>query len=466
MLFNSYVFMLLFLPAMLACWWGLRRHNSLRLTLLVAASYLFYGWKDWEFTFLLLASTLIDFVVGQRLHGESRLAYRRGWLAVSLFTNLGMLGYFKYRGLFAEAVNGLLLALRTGSAIDVPEVYLPIGISFYTFQTLSYTLDIYRGQVKPTKSLLHFAAYVCMFPQLIAGPIVRYRDIETQLDNLIPTVPWESMSRGIWFFVIGMAQKLLVADVVATGINPLLVEPQSLQFISGWYTLLGYSLQLYFDFAGYSNMAIGLGLMLGFQFPQNFDSPYKAHNIQDFWRRWHQTLSSFLRDYLYIPLGGNRRGHWISIRNLIVVMVLGGLWHGADWTFLLWGTFHGLLLMGHATLKQLRMPPLPQVASVAITFFCVVMGWMIFRSDSLAMLNCWCLAICGRNGIEQSLGHAGVSPASLAIILAGMIACWALPNAWQIEKRINIASAVILAVLMTLCILRFDAESPFLYFQF
>lgn len=466
MLFNSYIFIFIFLPIILAAWWALARWPQVRLTLLVVASYIFYGWWHWEFTLLLLASTLIDYWVGIKIFQATSKRAKGFYLSISLVSNLGMLGYFKYCGFFATAMNGLLDALRLGTHVPVLEIILPVGISFYTFQTLTYSIDLYRGEVRPAKSLMHFAAYVSMFPQLVAGPIVRYSDVEAQMQELTQTPDWDRVRDGVWFLVVGMCQKILVADTVAKFITPLLAEPEHLQFVSGWAALLGYSVQLYFDFAGYSNMAIGLGLFLGFSFPQNFDSPYKANTIQNFWRRWHMTLSSFLRDYLYFPLGGSRGGVWMACRNLLIVMILGGLWHGAGWTFLLWGLVHGVLLVAHLIARKLIRVNVPNALAVATTFLCVLIGWLLFRSTDLTMANHWFASILGLRGFEADAGLSILATLGMAVTLAALVFCWAAPNAWTYRPKFNFATAVLLAVLMAVCILRFDSESPFLYFQF
>jgi alginate O-acetyltransferase complex protein AlgI len=465
-LFNSYIFVLVFLPLILSAWWWFAKWPTLRLTLLVASSYVFYGWWQWEFTFLLMFSTLVDYYVGMGIYHAQTQRSKRGLLCISLICNLGLLGYFKYCGFFAQSINGLLDALRFGTPINVPEIILPVGISFYTFQTLTYTIDLYRGDIKPAKSLMHFAAYVSMFPQLVAGPIVRYSDVETQMQDLSKTPDWNAIARGIWFFVIGMGQKIIIADTAAKAVGPLLSQPESLQLISGWTALVAYSVQLYFDFAGYSNMAIGLGLFLGFSFPQNFDSPYQATSIQNFWRRWHMSLSSCLRDYLYFPLGGSRFGKLISYRNLMIVMLLGGFWHGAGWTFILWGLLHGCLLVGNGLYRDWVRVPVPKYLAVAITFTLVMMGWLLFRSTDLPMAAAWFSAILGCNGLEQDYGYAILFSTSALISFAALVFCWVAPNTWHYQPKLSIRTAALLSLLFVICVLRFDAESPFLYFQF
>lgn len=466
MLFNSYVFILLFLPLVLAAWWLLAPWSQVRLGFLVASSYVFYGWWHWEFTLLLLASTLVDYYVGIGIDRSRTKSTKRWLLGLSLVSNLGMLAYFKYCGFFAESMNQLLDALRFGTMMNVPDIILPVGISFYTFQTLTYSIDLYRGDVKPARSFLHFAAYVSMFPQLIAGPIVRYSDVENQMQELGKWPDWNQQCQGLWFFVVGMSQKILIADSVARVATPLLATPETLQFITGWAALLAYTMQLYFDFAGYSNMAIGLGMMLGFSFPQNFDSPYQATSIQNFWRRWHMTLSSFLRDYLYIPLGGNRFGKFISYRNLIVVMFLGGFWHGAGWTFILWGLLHGCLLVLNGLYRDHIGIAVPKPIAIAFTFLCVMLGWVLFRSTDVNMAMIWYRAILGWNGIERDLSVDTLATLGFATTVLASLFCWFAPNTWNYRPKLSLGTAIVLSLVFVFCVMRFDAESPFLYFQF
>ena len=324
MLFNSFVFLFLFLPLVLAVWWLPVLSVRVRLCVLVIASYLFYGWWDYRFVSLLVVSTLVDYYVGKRLYDAQSPWRRTAWLTVSVAVNLAVLGFFKYAGFFARAANALV-GMSEGGPVPVLDFILPVGISFYTFQTMSYSIDIYRNESRPATSLLHFAAYVSMFPQLVAGPIVRYSHIEDQLREIATRIDWSMMARGLFFLGIGLGQKILLADPIAAQIDPLLADYHSLEFWGAWYTMLGYTCQLYFDFSGYSTMAVGLGLMLGFLFPQNFNSPYKAANISDFWRRWHITLSEWLRDYLFIPLGGSRNGRLLTSPEPVSGDVAGGI---------------------------------------------------------------------------------------------------------------------------------------------
>ena len=466
MLFNSYVFVFAFLPIMLLAWWHRALSTGQRLAILTVASYIFYGWWDYRFVSLLMVSTVIDFHAGKRLHNSQAQTTRTAWLCVSLVANVGLLGFFKYGGFFADSMNAVTQWLRLGGALPVPDVILPIGISFYTFQSMSYSIDIYRGDARPTKSIWHFAAYVSLFPQLIAGPIVRYRNLDDQLRSIDTEINWDKFASGIVFFVGGMMQKVLLADTIAGKINPLLQDYTELQLFGSWFAMLGYTCQLYFDFCGYSNMAVGLGRMLGFEFPQNFDSPYKSANIAEFWRRWHMTLSFWLRDYLFIPLGGSRLNRWFTLRNLVIVMFLGGLWHGAGWTFVMWGLYHGGLLAIHSLVRRRGSPSAPRPLRVALTFICVVVGWVIFRSSDMNMCVYLLQSMAGLHGSESNILSAcgGTVAAGVLLVLLGIVFC--APNIWQIKWRSNLPLAFALSLAFVVCVLRFDGESPFLYFQF
>lgn len=467
MLFNSYIFIFIFLPLVLFTWWHHALSVPLRLGMLTLASYVFYGWWDCRFVGLLMFSTMIDFYVGGRLYAATERPTRARWLIASLVSNIGLLAVFKYSGFFATSMNAVADWLRLGGAMPVPEVILPVGISFYTFQSMSYSIDVFRGKAKPAESIWHFAAYVSLFPQLIAGPIVRYSELDNQLRRIDSWIDWGRFSQGVMFFVVGMVQKVLLADTIAGRINPLFQDYSELQFFGAWFAMLGYTCQLYFDFCGYSNMAVGLGRMLGFEFPQNFDSPYKSSNISEFWRRWHMTLSFWLRDYLFIPLGGNRRGQLYTLRNLVIVMFLGGLWHGAGWTFVIWGLFHGSLLVAHFVVRRWSNSlNMPRAVRVAITFLFVVVGWTIFRSTDMSMCGDLLASMIGLHGWEADL-LARVGGASSLAVLAGLLAIiFFAPNIWQIRMRANLPFACALSLAFVACVLRFDSESPFLYFQF
>lgn len=466
MLFNSHVFLLAFLPIMLVGWWNLRR-DGFRLLFLTLMSYAFYGWWDWRFIPLMIASTTVDYLAGARIHAASDQAHddpssRRRWLVGSLTFNMAILGFFKYYGFFATSANAVATAMGVPAWIPVLNIVLPIGISFYTFNSMSYTIDIYRQRVQPARSLLHFSAFVAMFPHLIAGPIVRYSDIEHQFAKLKARLPASEASVGVFFFVAGLSKKLFLADQLAPEVNLYFAHPSG-PLGTAWLMSLGYTFQLYFDFSAYSDMAVGLAHLLGIQFPQNFNSPYKAVDMQDFWRRWHMSLSTWLRDYLFIPLGGSRHGDLKTLRNLIITMFLGGLWHGAQWTFVIWGLYHGVMLVLNHVVQRLSWLPSHRVVARLTTFVVVVFGWVLFRAGTPSdAMRIWS-TMAGAHGF-------GLGPRPpimyLAVLAVSAVIGFKAPNTWEINFTPQPRAAYAFAAAFVLAILFLELPSPFLYFQF
>lgn len=449
MIFNSYIFLFVFLPVAFAGFWILRGRQA-RYLWLTAMSYIFYGYWNYKFTFLMFAVTLIGYAAGRALEVVAAPKRKKILLACAIGANLALLGFFKYTN-FALATLGL-------PALDI---ILPIGISFYAFQVISYLVDVYRETVRPTKNFLEFAAYVSFFPQLIAGPIVRMSDVAADLDNIHLLKRSASWRVGISMFVIGLTKKVMIADSLAILIDPLWENPASLGALAAWTAALGYTYQLYFDFSGYSDMAIGLGRLFGVRFPVNFNSPYKAVNISDFWRRWHITLSSWLRDYLYLPLGGSRRGALRTVINLCVVMLLGGLWHGANWTFVLWGGYHGALLALYHVTKP-WYDRIPVVLQRAATFFAVVLGWVVFRSPTISSAGTML-----KNMFSPSAAYAGHLTGALLLIAGCLIVTNFFKNSNQLslpaKKRYAVAFAA--ATVLALVFMNYK-QNVFLYYQF
>lgn len=463
MLFNSFVFLFGFLPIVYFVFWGLRTKKS-RYIWLTVTGYFFYGYWSPKFCLLMLFSTLVSYSAGLgflRWGGDAR---KRKWLlALPIAVDLTLLGVFKYTGWLVDTLNSLS-ALWAGHATLSPiHIILPIGISFYTFHTITYIVDSYRGKITPTRNFFEFACYVSLFSQLIAGPIVRFSELQDDLENIDHKDRRETLNLGWSFFTIGLIQKVLLADTLAALINPALGHAASLSSAGAWMAMLGYTYQLYFDFAGYSNMAVGLGFMFGMHIPRNFNSPYKALNPADFWRRWHISLSCCLRDYLYIPLGGNRGGETQTYRNLILTMLIGGLWHGAAWTFVIWGAFHGLLLAAYR-----RWPSgwdlVPAWVQRTAMFILVIIGWTFFRAADFPEA----LALLGR----MLLPHGGLLPANTATLAAVLAVAAAIahgaPNTFEMDHRWESLPALSLAAGLVLClIVMYGGQvSPFLYFQF
>ena len=365
--FSSLIFLFLFLPLCLLAYFCARGLPAKNMVLVIFSSF-FYAWGEPVYVFLLLGSAAFNYGMGRLLGKTDSTAKRKGWLVVSVVVNLAALGVFKYAGLLVSTFNQL-----TGLGVPVPKIALPIGISFYTFQAMSYVIDVYRGHVKVQRSCMKFLVYLSMFPQLIAGPIVRYSDIEAQMDTR--TTTREDVFYGLIRFSTGLGKKILIADH-AFGVASQLLDGMlaNTTVVGTWLGVIMFTFQIYFDFSGYSDMAIGLGRIFGFRYNENFNLPYTATSITDFWRRWHISLSSFFRDYVYIPLGGNRKHRML---NMLVVWSLTGIWHGASWNFLLWGLyFFVLLAIEKPMLKGLKH--IPRLLRQLGTMFLVIIGWTIF----------------------------------------------------------------------------------------
>ena len=466
MLFNSYVFLFGFLPPVLLLWWGLREKN-MRLAFLTAASWTFYAWWDWRFLPLMLATTMVDYFAALLIDRAENERRRRLILILSLGTNLSLLAYFKYVSFFVDSLDGIGRAL--GLPVDLPtlKILLPIGISFYTFNSMSYTIDVYRRQMKPTKHLLEYTTFVALFPHLVAGPIVRYTDLAEQLKRPVRALTSRMAALGMFFLACGLVKKLLLADQLDPHVDLLFAQPDDLGFVSAWAAALGYSLQLYFDFSGYSDMAVGLALLVGFRFPQNFNSPFKAENISDFWRRWHMTLSSWIRDYLFIPLGGSHRGTARTTANLVVTMFLAGLWHGAATTFVVWGLVHGVLLGGHGLLRKLGLTSPIVLLNRTVTFLLVVAAFVIFRAPDLDTAGLILSSMTGLGGVESVGQLRDLLSREFVVMLAALLLFVQFaPNTWEFRVRPRVAYGVATGLAAALAIMSIAAPHPFIYFQF
>jgi alginate O-acetyltransferase complex protein AlgI len=431
----------------------------------------------------MMFSTIVDYVCGQMVAGRwnplgkvenpldgnpASLKQRKMAVAISVITNLSLLGFFKYF-VFVQANLNLMLQVFGEETFQIMKIVLPTGISFYTFQSMSYTIDVYRGQAKIADSFLDFACYVSLFPQLIAGPIVRYRDLADQLSLRSHTI--SKFSKGIMFFILGFAKKILLANPMGE-VADAAFGAGSLIWYDAWMGVLAYAFQIYFDFSGYSDMAIGLGLMLGFQFPKNFDSPYRADSMTDFWHRWHISLSSWLRDYLYIPLGGNRKGKRRTYINLFLVMLLGGFWHGAKWTFVIWGGIHGIFLAYERMIgKDSAYRRLPRTMRIAITFIIILITWVFFRAESLEEAIRYLGAMFGilkpKMGAEL-LGAVIYSGDHIIMFAVCAVAVWFGKQSWDIAQEINFMKMIMLILLFIIALSAMFTQSfnPFLYFQF
>lgn len=467
MVFSSYLFLFFFLPLALLFYYaspGKIKHLTLTLF-----SYLFYGWANPAFMLLMAFTTTVDYTDGRLM--EKFPGYKKLWLCCSIVVDLSVLAFFKYFNFGIENYNTLMevMGIPAWQFQVFFRIVLPLGISFYTFQSLSYVIDVYRKDAKVVRNYIDYACYVSMFPQLVAGPIIRFQDVADQLQFRIYS--GEKFARGVAFFMLGMGKKVLLANPCGK-IADVTFGAGDLSVLNSWYGLVSYAFQIYFDFSGYSDMAIGLGLMLGFVFAKNFDSPYKSHSITEFWQRWHLSLSTWLRDYLYIPLGGNRKGNLRTYINLIIVMLLGGLWHGASWNFLIWGGIHGgYLAFERSQGKESLYRRLPGVLQVSITFFIVLIAWVFFRADTLP--DAWryfksLFGLSAANPASEVADGLIYNPYYLSnFILAGIVV-WALPQTWDFTRRLSWPKILWCLFVFALALVALTTQSynPFIYFIF
>ncbi len=473
MLFNSLTFLIFFVVVMAAhrapLSWTTKKLN------LLLASYLFYAAWNPPFVLLIFLSTGVDWVVARRLARVGDLRARRGLLGLSLAVNLGMLGFFKYGSFLLENFVALLAAFGVSYRPAAPDIVLPVGISFYTFQTLSYTIDVYRGVQRPRYSLLDFALYVSFFPQLVAGPIVRSGDFLPQCaKDRRPGA--DDLGWGLALLTLGLFQKTVLADGLLALVSDQVFRAwETVGVRDAWTGTLAFSCQIFFDFAGYSTCAVGIGRCLGFRIPENFRGPYGAIGFSDFWRRWHVSLSSWLRDYLYISLGGSRRGRVRTYANLMTTMLLGGLWHGASWRFVAWGGFHGLLLIAERGLRRvfggswaLHWPALRPVGAV-VTFLLVTIAWVPFRADSFAATFRLLRVMLGTTvGGETVLGGQYVLMVAVTAALLVIVHATTrdVPLGRTVARLPWWARGIALGLLLFGILLAPGERSAFIYFQF
>ncbi len=382
MVFSSTLFLLYFFPIFFLIYFSIP--TSLKNGFLLFASILFFSWGAPIFIAVVLFSILVDFIIVRQLQSSAGKK-RKLFLFVSVFFNLALLAYFKYANFFVENVNELLANIGMSSMSDWTHIALPIGISFFTFKKISYTVDVYRRTHAPFPSITNYALFILLFPELVAGPIVRFNEIADQISNRKDQETIDNKLLGLFRFIIGLSKKVLIANVLGTEVDKIFDSNiMELNTATAWLGILAYTFQIYFDFSGYSDMAIGLAKMMGFTFPENFNNPYTAQSITEFWRKWHITLGNWMRDYLYIPLGGNKVGPRRVYINLFIVFFLSGLWHGASWNFIVWGCFHGLFLIADRIFLLKFYAAIGKIPSVLITFFIVMMGWVFFRADDMS----------------------------------------------------------------------------------
>ena len=473
MLFSSTVFLLCFLPLLLLCYYLLpKRLLSLRNGVLLLFSLVFYAFGGLRYFWLLCVCILTDYLAGWMICRCTAKKSRSLILTICIVITLGLLGYYKYAGFAAST------AASIGLSIAVPQIVLPIGISFFTFQGLSYVVDVYRGDAPAQKNPLNVALYIALFPQLVVGPIVRYTAIADSLQHRDHTL--DQFVRGLTRFLFGFGKKMLLANAmgqIADAVFPLSGHP-SLTGSLAWLGAIAYTFQIYYDFSGYSDMAIGLGLLFGFRFEENFNYPYTSASVTEFWRRWHISLSSWFRDYVYIPLGGNRCSLSRHVFNLLLVWLLTGLWHGANWTFILWGIYYGILLLLEKYPLRKLLGKIPAAVRHILTLILVILGWVLFRSDSLAKAVLYLKSMFGGSGFSsgQTIYYLREFwPEFICCLLA------ALPITRMLEKRFlgseampwmrtaarNLSMAFAAAVFfLSYMQLEYGGFNPFIYFQF
>ncbi|WP_231482987.1 MBOAT family O-acyltransferase [Anaerovibrio lipolyticus] len=423
---------------------------------LVVASFFFYGWWDIRYVPLLFASITFNYMVGRKLEKSPG---QKSWLICGIAVNLLLLGYFKYTDFFITTVNDIAGV----NYFDLPHIVLPLGISFFTFTQTAYLVDAFRGEAK-NESFITYCEFVTIFPHLIAGPIINHKEMIPQFISPITfKLDYENMAKGLTIFSLGLFKKVVIADNLAIWSNKAFSAIDALTLLEAWWGALSYSLQLYFDFSGYSEMAIGLGLMINLNFPINFNSPYKACSIIDFWRRWHMTLGLWVKNYLYIPMGGNRHGELMKMRNLLSSMLLIGLWHGAGWTFVIWGGIHGAALVINHQWRRLKYS-LPQVINWLLTFICVVFLWVFFRAENVQDGWKFVTAMVNVSNIDASW----VTLRKFLILCIAIGLMRYLPNTLDLMDKFHPSKkwAVIIAALLIYSVMQLDSYSEFLYFQF
>jgi alginate O-acetyltransferase complex protein AlgI len=486
MVFSSYIFIFYFLPFSLLLYyptpWRPARH-----LLLTILSYIFYGWANPKFILLMLVSTLIDYIAGLvQAHngfrgwgkeppmlepGGPRSRAQKIALITSIVMNLSLLGFFKYFNFGVDNYLALLqtLGFSSGQFENVLRVTLPLGISFYTFQSMSYSIDVYRGDTRAMRSANDYFCFVAMYQQLVAGPIVRFSEVADQLRQRTHTM--DKFARGVALFSLGLSMKVLLANPCGK-IADTVFNAGPVATFDAWYGAIAYAFQIYFDFAAYSEMAIGLGLLMGFVFAKNFETPYRSESITEFWRRWHISLSSWLRDYLYIPLGGNRKGEVRTYINLMLTMLLGGLWHGASWNFLIWGGIHGgMLSFERSQGKNSLYSKLPRPLRILLTFSIVLFAWVFFRTADLpgaiSYLGCMAGLVEPQPG-ARLIGGLLYKPYYVFSFLLACVAAWTFPTVWAWTQNMTWTKALACLSLLwlSLIVLLTQTYNPFIYFIF
>ena len=477
MLFNSIVF-LIFLPTVFVLYWFVCKRNTWRNVLLLLSSYIFYGWWDHRFLALIVASTLVDYFVGLFLKKETRERRRNSLLILSLIFNLGLLGFFKYYNFFIENWIGAWSSLGFNMHFETLQIILPVGISFYTFQTLSYTIDVYKKRIEPTDNLIQFSTYVAFFPQLVAGPIERAAHLLPQFRHK-REFRYKYAKSGVHLIIWGLFQKIVIADNAATFVNSIFAHYQDRNTLSLILGAVYFAFQIYGDFAGYSNIAIGSARLFGFDLMRNFNYPYFSRNIAEFWRRWHISLSTWFRDYLYIPLGGSRGSLAQQVRNIFIIFLVSGFWHGANWTFLFWGFLHAIFFLPQLFKRKRnavknytisgdeKSPRFKEIVQITVTFSLTCFAWIFFRSASLKEAFGYIKSLFKFTGFSlEYLNIERYNVEMLILISLFLLAEWmSRKNECPLKGRFSFIKTA-LAILFILMFGVYSEHSDFIYFQF
>ena len=475
MVFSSSIFLLYFLPIFLVVYFLVDTKYKNHVALL--ASLVFYGFGSPKFLVTLLVAIIIDFFIVREIDRSEAPKRRKLFLVFSIILNLGLLAYFKYANFFIDNINALLSAFG-GNPIKWTRVILPIGISFFTFQKLSYSVDVYRKTSVPLKSIFDYALFIMLFPQLIAGPIVRYNEIATQITDRRANENIDNKILGFYRFIIGLSKKVLIANILAEYVDKVFAMPATeIGFAASWLGIIAYTFQIYFDFSGYSDMAIGIGRMIGFKFPENFNNPYISQNVSEFWKRWHMTLGNWMMDYLYIPLGGNRKGKKRTYFNLWIVFFLSGLWHGAAWNFVAWGAYHGIFIVFDKMFWIKASKRIGKWPRVIITFVIVAIGWVLFRADSLnyAMQyigSMFCLhgnalvAFCDTQFVVLMLVALFFSFFGLTKLGQKALDFFFNRKSYNVGQYVGVGLLMIVMFVLSLSFILKGSFNPFIYFRF
>ncbi len=476
MIFSSIIFILYFLPITLLSYYFLP--HKFKNIFLLLASVFFYAWGAPKFIFVILLTTFFDFCIVHAIVRQHNSVRKNALFIFSLSINVGLLFYFKYLNFFVENVN-VILNNNNLEALPILNIILPIGISFYTFESITYVVDVYLGKHKPLKKFIDYQLYILLFPKLIAGPIIRYSDIADQITDRFKSYGSENVLRGFRRFVIGLCKKVIIANTLGAVADEIFnASNENIDTIDNWVGMFSYTFQLYFDFSGYSDIALGIGTMLGFTFPENFNNPYTATSVTDFWKRWHISLGNWMRNYLYIPLGGNQVTALRIYFNLWIVFLISGFWHGAEWTFIVWGIYHGFFLVIERVGFLKVLNKIPSIISVLLTFFIVSVGWVLFRAKEL-MIGVDYIANLFNSTLKGHLSSMEYTPEFIATFCVAVIFSFCCLNAKvkslfnflfikRLSPFLNFLLTITSLLLLLICIgyIAIANFNPFIYFRF